>query len=173
MLNNTVILKRANEFTIDECLALKPTHLVIGPGPGAPSASNLSKQLILKLLANTPILGICLGHQIIGELFGGQIVKASLPVHGKTSLIKHDGLGIYKGIKQSFQATRYHSLIIKEESVPDCLKVTAYSDTGEIMGIRHHCYAIEGIQYHPESILTENGLELLNNFICNFPLSPI
>jgi len=139
--------------------------IVISPGPGAPIDAGISVPLIRRVAGEIPLLGVCLGHQAIGEAFGGEIVRAGRLMHGKTSPIHHDGRGVFRGIPNPFDATRYHSLVIRRESLPECLEVTAETDIGEIMGVRHRSLPIEGVQFHPESILTEHGKDLLRNFI--------
>lgn len=158
---------RNQALSLSECLDLRPSHLVIGPGPGTPSQSGLSKSLMHACAGHLPILGVCLGHQALAELYGGDVVRASLPMHGKTSSIHHDERGVFHGIPQAFQATRYHSLIVKKETLPACLEISAETSDGEIMGLRHRSFKMEGVQFHPESILTEYGFSILNNFIDN------
>ena len=153
--------------TLDECAALTPRYLVIGPGPGAPSQATLSKELMQHYAGKIPILGVCLGHQALAELYGGTVTRAHVPIHGKTSPIFHQNRGMFRDLPQGFAATRYHSLIIEEASLPTCLEITARADTQEIMGIRHRHYMMEGVQFHPESILTICGPSLLRNFLDN------
>lgn len=141
-----------------------PTHIVIGPGPGTPSDSGISKSIILKNLKKIPILGICLGHQCIGELFGARIIRAKSPMHGKVSTITHDGKGLFEGIDNSFLATRYHSLIVEKNKLSKDLTITAECE-GEIMGLRHNEFMLEGVQFHPESVSTEHGLKIFENFL--------
>jgi len=163
------IVYRNDELTIDMALRLKPDRIVISPGPGTPEEGRYFGvcNLILKHLSpKTPTLGVCLGHQGIVHAFGGRVVRAKRLMHGKTSLIKHDGEGIFKGVKNPIHAARYHSLVVDGAAMPYCLKVTAISlDDGEVMGVRHVSYPIEGIQFHPESILTEDGKKILKNFL--------
>ncbi|MBM4322965.1 MAG: aminodeoxychorismate/anthranilate synthase component II [Deltaproteobacteria bacterium] len=142
-----------------------PSHLVISPGPCTPKEAGISKEAILRMAGKIPILGVCLGHQCIGAAFGGRIVQANRLMHGKSSPIYHDGKTIYKNLSNPFSAIRYHSLLIERESLPDCLEISAETEEGEIMGIRHKSFAMEGIQFHPESIMTEGGKILLKNFI--------
>jgi anthranilate synthase/aminodeoxychorismate synthase-like glutamine amidotransferase len=156
---------RNDELTVAEALALRPSSVVISPGPGNPDEAGISLELIRALPPAVPLLGVCLGHQALGQAFGGRIVRAPRLMHGKTSEIHHDGRGVFKGLPQPFTATRYHSLVIAEESVPDCLEVSARTDDGVIMAVRHRSLPQEGVQFHPESILTEAGKDLLRNFL--------
>ena len=156
---------RNDKITLEEVGKLNPDMVVISPGPCTPKEAGISVDLIKEFAGRIPILGVCLGHQSIGYAFGGNIVRARRLLHGKTSQVYHDGKGIYEGVPNPFEATRYHSLLIEENSVPDKLEVTAWTDEGEIMGIRHKEYLIEGVQFHPESILTKHGKDLLRNFI--------
>jgi len=142
-----------------------PKYLVVSPGPCTPREAGISQEAILEMRGKVPILGVCLGHQCIGSAFGGSVVRANRLMHGKSSLISHDGRTIYRGLPNPFQAIRYHSLLIERESLPDCLEISAETEEGEIMGIRHRRYAIEGVQFHPESILTQGGKILLKNFL--------
>jgi anthranilate synthase/aminodeoxychorismate synthase-like glutamine amidotransferase len=160
---------RNDKITLNEIERLSPTHIVISPGPGVPKRAGISNDLIKRFAGKIPILGVCLGHQCIGEVFGGVIKGAPRLMHGKTSLIHHDGEGVYKGLPNPFVATRYHSLIIEKETLPSCLVVSAWTEEGEVMGVRHNEYDIEGVQFHPESILTEVGKDLLKNFITLYP----
>jgi len=164
-LGQTVRVYRNDAITPAQVAALKPELIVISPGPGRPSEAGISKDLIDRFKGVCPILGVCLGHQSIGEVFGAAVVRAQRIMHGKTSAVFHDGKTLFKGLPNPFDATRYHSLIIKKESLPDCLKVSAWTDHDEIMGIRHREYPLEGIQFHPESVLTRCGKELLRNFL--------
>jgi anthranilate synthase/aminodeoxychorismate synthase-like glutamine amidotransferase len=159
------LVYRNDQVTLSEIGELAPSHIVISPGPRTPLEAGISNDLVLHFGGKIPILGICLGHQCIGHVYGGTVGRASAPVHGKTSLIYHDGEAIYEGIENPFPAARYHSLIIKSEGLPSCLKVTARTQEGEIMGVRHKDYVVEGAQIHPESILTEAGHDLLTNFL--------
>lgn len=145
--------------------ALQPARIVISPGPCAPAQAGVSLQLIRSFAGVVPILGVCLGHQAIGEAFGGEVVRARQVVHGKASAIRHDGRGIFAGMAQNFAAARYHSLAVARASLPDCLEVSAQTEDGEIMGLRHRSLAVEGVQFHPESVLTEAGHQLLANFL--------
>jgi anthranilate synthase component 2 len=144
---------------------MKPDHIVVSPGPCTPNDAGISVPLIKRFAGTIPVLGVCLGHQSIGQAFGGRIVHAKELMHGKTSAIKHTGDGVFRALPSPLQATRYHSLVIERETLPDCLEVTAWSDDGEIMGVRHKTLPVEGVQFHPESILTEHGHELLRNFL--------
>lgn len=145
--------------------ALQPSHLVISPGPCSPKEAGISVAAIRHFAGRIPILGVCLGHQCLGEAFGGRVIRAPRLMHGKTSLIYHDGRDIFQGIPSPFEATRYHSLIVERETLPDCLEVSAQTAVGEIMGLRHKQYAIFGVQFHPESILTLEGMNILRNFL--------
>lgn len=156
---------RNDEVTLDELEAMRPDYLVISPGPCTPKEAGISVTAIKHFAGKIPILGVCLGHQAIAAAFGGKIVRAKQIMHGKTSAIYHDGQTIFKHLPNPFNATRYHSLAVERESLPACLAVSAWTKDGEIMGIRHKKYFIEGVQFHPESILTENGLNLLKNFL--------
>lgn len=151
-------------ITLDEMRQLRPEGIVLSPGPGRPDEAGISLAVVDAFAGKAAILGVCLGHQIIGQAFGGSVVPAKKLMHGMTSAISHDGLGMFRGIKNSFIATRYHSLAVAEENLPACLSVSARADDGSIMGLRHREYAIEGVQFHPESILTEYGLEMMANF---------
>lgn len=156
---------RNHQITPQECLRLQPDYLVIGPGPGTPSNAGISKAVIEVCAGKIPILGVCLGHQAIAEVYGGEVIRAENPMHGKQSKICHNNRGVFYQLPQEFLATRYHSLIVKKESLPPCLEVTAQTSEGEIMGLRHKTYSVEGVQFHPESVLTEQGLALLTNFL--------
>jgi len=160
-----VIVYRNNQITIEKIKKLNPEKIIISPGPGRPENSGISCEVIEKFSGKIPILGVCLGHQCIGYVFGGKIVGAKKLMHGKTSLIYHSGKNIYKGLKNPFVATRYHSLVIEKKSIPSVLKVEAKSEDGEIMGIKHKKYKVCGVQFHPESILTESGKKLIKNFL--------
>jgi para-aminobenzoate synthetase component 2 len=164
-----ICVKRNDAITVQECLNLKPDCIVIGPGPGIPSRAGLSNSLISACTGKIPLLGICLGHQGFAEVFGGEVIKANYPMHGKISPIYHKGLGMFKDIPQCFLVTRYHSLIVKRSSLPSCLEVTAETAEGEIMGLRHRDYQMESVQFHPESVLTEWGSQLLQNFLQKLP----
>jgi anthranilate synthase/aminodeoxychorismate synthase-like glutamine amidotransferase len=144
---------------------LKPKRIVISPGPGRPEDAGISMELIRRLGSRVPLLGVCLGHQCIGEVYGGKVVRAGRLMHGKTSPIQHDGKGVFAKLPNPFEATRYHSLIVEKESVPGCLEVSAETAEGEIMGLRHKEYPVHGVQFHPESILSKEGKDLLANFL--------
>ncbi|YAG17287.1 Glutamine amidotransferase of anthranilate synthase [Nostoc sp. DSM 114161] len=157
---------RNDKISIDEILALKPQAVVISPGPGRPEDAGISLELIERLGQELPILGVCLGHQSIGQVFGGKIVSAPELMHGKTSLVTHTGVGVFQGLENPLTATRYHSLVIDRETCPDVLEITAWVDDGTIMGVRHRNYPqIQGVQFHPESVLTSSGKQLLRNFL--------
>lgn len=160
-----VTVVRNNAKTLQECMELKPRYLVISPGPGTPAQAGVSKALIAHYSGKIPILGVCLGHQCIGELFGGNIIRAKMPMHGKTSAIEHQNVGVFSNMPQDFRAMRYHSLIIDRASFPETLEITAATENGEIMGVRHREHPTEGVQFHPESIMTEYGTTILQNFI--------
>ena len=164
-LGEDVRVFRNDAITPDEIAALKPDHIVISPGPCSPNEAGISVATIKRFAGKVPLLGVCLGHQSIGAAFGGEIVHASKPMHGKTSLVHHLGRGVFAGLPNPFTATRYHSLAIRRDTLPDCLEITAWTDDGEIMGVRHRTFAVEGVQFHPESILTEHGHDLLKNFL--------
>jgi len=156
---------RNDKITISEIEEINPDKIVISPGPGTPLEAGISNDVILHFAGKVPILAVCLGHQCIGHVFGGDVVRADRLMHGKTSMIHHDGEAIFANLENPFEATRYHSLIIKPETLPDCLTVTARTDQDEIMGVKHKEYPIWGVQFHPESILTSEGKKLLRNFI--------
>ena len=156
---------RNDALTVDEIAALNPAQIVVSPGPCTPNQAGISVALIRRFAGTIPILGVCLGHQAIGQAFGGRIVRAQRVMHGKLSPVTHDGRGVFSGIPAPFAVTRYHSLVIERASLPDGLVVTATSDDGEIMGVRHREHAVEGVQFHPEAILTEHGKRLLANFL--------
>jgi len=164
-LGEKVAVARNDEITLEEIEQLNPARIVISPGPCTPNEAGISMQLISRFGGKVPILGVCLGHQSIGQVFGGRIVKAKQIMHGKTSLVFHDDKGVFRGLTNPFVATRYHSLVIERESIPTCLDITAWTEDGEIMGVRHRSLSIEGVQFHPESILSEHGHQLLENFL--------
>ncbi len=167
-LGHEVVVRRNDQTTLDEIEAMHPAALVISPGPCTPNEAGLSMPVIRHFQGKTPILGVCLGHQSIGQVFGGKIVRAPVLMHGKTSDIQHDGRTIFKGLPQPMRATRYHSLVIAPESVPACLEVSARSEDQTIMAVRHRTAPIEGVQFHPESVLTESGKQLLQNFFDSY-----
>jgi anthranilate synthase/aminodeoxychorismate synthase-like glutamine amidotransferase len=158
-------VKRNDAITPEEVEKLKPKRIVISPGPGRPEDAGISMELIRRLGSRVPLLGVCLGHQCIGEVYGGKVVRAGRLMHGKTSPIQHDGKGVFAKLPNPFEATRYHSLIVEKESVPSCLEVSAETAEGEIMGLRHKEYPVHGVQFHPESILSKEGKDLLANFL--------
>lgn len=169
-LGEDVQVHRNDEITIQDIKKMQPKRIVISPGPCTPNEAGISLPLIHEFAGKIPLLGVCLGHQSIGQAFGGEIIKAKTIMHGKTSLIHHKDNGVFKGLTNPYTATRYHSLVIEKESLPDCLEITAWTENedgsfDEIMGVRHKTLAVEGVQFHPESILTEHGHDLLNNFI--------
>lgn len=160
-----VAVFRNDRITTAQIEKMKPDHIVISPGPCTPAESGVSREVIARFAGRVPILGVCLGHQAIGQVYGGEVVRAERLMHGKTSQVHHRGQGLFAGLPNPFTATRYHSLILRRETLPDCLQVTAETDQGEIMGIRHRDLAVEGVQFHPESILTVAGKRLLGNFL--------
>jgi anthranilate synthase component 2 len=164
-LGEDVKVVRNDEIDLAGIAALNPARIVISPGPCTPNEAGVSVPLIHEFAGRIPLLGVCLGHQSIGQAFGGRIVHARQLMHGKTSPIHHKDQGVFRGLPNPFTATRYHSLVIERESLPDCLEITAWTDDGEIMGVRHKTLAVEGVQFHPESVLTEYGHELLANFL--------
>ncbi|MBX9869532.1 MAG: aminodeoxychorismate/anthranilate synthase component II [Burkholderiaceae bacterium] len=156
---------RNDEISLDQIAALKPDHICISPGPCTPNEAGISVALLQRFAGQIPILGVCLGHQAIGAAFGGKVVRAKQVMHGKTSAIAHTGVGVFHGLPSPFTVTRYHSLAIERASLPACLEVTAWTDDGEIMGVRHKEFDLQGVQFHPESILSEHGHALLKNFL--------
>ena len=156
---------RNDAVSVDEVRAMKPERVCVSPGPCTPNEAGISCGVIEALGATTPILGVCLGHQSIGQVYGGEVVRAGRLMHGKTSPIRHDGSGVFAGLPDPFEATRYHSLIVRRESLPDCLEVNGWTAEGEIMGIRHREHPVHGVQFHPESILTQEGRKMLRNFL--------
>jgi anthranilate synthase component 2 len=156
---------RNDEVSVDEVARLQPERLVISPGPCTPNEAGISLALIERFAGKVPILGVCLGHQAIGQAFGGKVVRAQQVMHGKVSRIRHDGRGVFAGIPEDFVATRYHSLAVERATLPGSLVVTAQSEDGEIMGLRHRAHAVEGVQFHPEALLTEHGHKMLENFL--------
>jgi anthranilate synthase/aminodeoxychorismate synthase-like glutamine amidotransferase len=157
-----VLVRRNDEVSLEEIPELYPDRIVVSPGPCTPNEAGISLEVVEK--ANVPVLGVCLGHQAIGQAYGGRVVRGE-PVHGKTAKILHDGERVYRGLPQGFEATRYHSLVIEPDSLPECLLVTSQTEDGVIMGVRHKERSVEGVQFHPESVLTEAGRELLKNFL--------
>ncbi len=158
-------VRRNNKTSIEEIERLSPTTIIISPGPGTPKDSGISPEVILRFKGKIPLMGVCLGHQTIGEVFGGKVIRADKILHGKTSAIHHNGKTIFENIENPFIATRYHSLIVERETLPACFELSAWTSEGTVMGIRHKKYNIEGVQFHPESVLTEVGMEILKNFI--------
>jgi anthranilate synthase component II len=156
---------RNDELTVETIRTLTPSHIVLSPGPCTPSQAGITLDTIERLAGQIPILGVCLGHQAIGQAFGGKVVRARQVMHGKVSRIGHDGQGVFKSLPQEFVATRYHSLVVERDSLPACLEISAESEDGEIMGLRHRSLAVEGVQFHPEALLTEHGHRLLENFL--------
>ena len=160
-------VERNDCISISEIESLKPKKIVISPGPCTPAKAGISVEVIKKFAGKVPVLGVCLGHQSVGAAFGGEIIKAGKLMHGKTSKVRHDGKTLFKNLPNPFTATRYHSLVLNRKTLPDCFEITAESEDNEIMGIRHKDLSVEGVQFHPESILTPNGKDLLMNFIEN------
>jgi anthranilate synthase/aminodeoxychorismate synthase-like glutamine amidotransferase len=165
VLGADVRVHRNDQITVEAARALAPTHLCVSPGPGTPAEAGVSKDMIRAFAGRIPVLGVCLGHQALVEVYGGSIVRADRLMHGKTSRILHDGRGVFAGMPNPFNAGRYHSLIARRETVPDALEVTAWTEEGEVMGVRHRNLAVEGVQFHPESILTPDGPQLLATFL--------
>ncbi|PRH82324.1 anthranilate synthase component II [Arenimonas caeni] len=169
-LGQDVKVVRNDALTVAEIEALAPAHIVISPGPCTPNEAGVSLEVLETLSGRVPILGVCLGHQSLGQAFGGKVVRARTIMHGKTSPIRHKGVGVFAGLPDPFEATRYHSLVVEKDSLPDCLEVTAWTENedgsvDEIMGLRHKTLAVEGVQFHPESILTQHGHDMLRNFL--------
>jgi len=169
-LGQEIKVVRNDELTVEAIAALQPSHIVISPGPCTPNEAGVSLQVLAELAGRVPIFGVCLGHQSIGQAFGGRVVRAGRIMHGKTSMIHHEGRGVFRGLPNPFEATRYHSLVVERDTLPDCLEVTAWTvdengDRDEIMGLRHRSLGVEGVQFHPESILTQHGHALLGNFL--------
>lgn len=156
---------RNNRVTLAQIERLSPSHIIISPGPGTPLEAGISNDIVWHFAGRIPILGVCLGHQCIGYVFGGQVVHATVPTHGKSSLVYHDGKTVYQGLPNPFEAGRYHSLVVKRATLPSSLALTAETDKGIIMGVRHKDYVIEGVQFHPESIMTDAGHDILKNFL--------
>jgi len=164
-LGQEIVVHRNDQISLEEISGLKPKRIVISPGPGTPKNAGISVEVIKRFGGEIPILGVCLGHQAIGEAFGGEVIRADRLMHGKTSMISHDGKTIYSTLPSPFEATRYHSLILKKENLPEIFEISSWTEEGEIMGIRHKSLSIEGVQFHPESILTGVGMNLLKNFL--------
>ena len=160
---------RNDAVSVAEVAARSPSHIVISPGPCTPLEAGVSNDVIRELGGRVPVLGVCLGHQAIGHVYGGRVIRARRPMHGKTSLIYHDGRRVFAGLPSPLTAARYHSLIIERETLPDCLEITAETEAGEIMGVRHRNLPVEGVQFHPEAILTEHGRRMLTNFLEQVP----
>lgn len=165
-----VVVHRNDKITVQEIEDLKPDHLMISPGPCTPNEAGISMEAIKYFAGKIPVLGVCLGHQSIGQVYGGKIIHAKEIMHGKTSMIHHNDVGVFKGLTNPYEATRYHSLVIEKESLPECLEITAWTENSdgsmdEIMGVKHRELEVEGVQFHPESILTEHGHDLLKNFL--------
>ena len=164
-LGEDVLVRRNDEISLSDIEKLAPQRIVISPGPGSPREAGVSVPLVERFAGKIPILGVCLGHQSIGQAFGGRVVHAKTLMHGKTSQMTHTGVGVFTELPSPYRVTRYHSLVIERETCPTCLEVTAWTDDGEIMGVRHRTMAVEGVQFHPESIMTEHGHALLKNFL--------
>jgi len=164
-LKQDVKVVRNDKITLPEIEALRPQYIVVSPGPCTPNEAGVSVPVIKELGGKYPVLGVCLGHQSIGAAYGGRIIRAKQLMHGKTSMVQHANQGVFKGLPNPFEATRYHSLVIERETIPNCLEITAWTEDGEIMGVRHKTLPVEGVQFHPESILTQHGHDLLANFL--------
>ncbi|MGH8052274.1 MAG: anthranilate synthase component II [Methylococcales bacterium] len=169
-LGQEVKVVRNDALSVADIAALKPTKIVISPGPCTPNEAGISLEVLDKLSGNIPILGVCLGHQSLGQAFGGNVIRAKTIMHGKTSLMHHEGKGVFAGLPSPFEATRYHSLVVEKDSLPDCLEITAWTENAdgsfdEIMGLRHKTLPVQGVQFHPESILTQHGHAMLKNFL--------
>jgi anthranilate synthase/aminodeoxychorismate synthase-like glutamine amidotransferase len=163
---------RNDALSVEDVAEMAPSHIIISPGPCSPTEAGISTDLVRRLGATIPVLGVCLGHQCIGAAYGGEIVRAGQPMHGKTSMIHHRGQGLFRGLPAPFRATRYHSLVIAPASVPDELEVTASSEDGEIMAVQHRHHPVHGVQFHPESVLTEHGYRLVDHFLHGVPATP-
>jgi para-aminobenzoate synthetase component II len=166
------VVRRHDAISVDQILEQAPSHVIISPGPCSPTEAGISTEVVRRVGARIPVLGVCLGHQCIGAAYGGEIVRAGVPMHGKISRIHHSGTGLLAGLPNPFMATRYHSLVIAPHSVPDCLRVTATSEDGEIMAVQHVDYPVYGVQFHPESVLTEHGYRVLDHFLHGVPATP-
>ncbi len=160
-----VAVFRNDEISIEKIEAMHPSHIVLSPGPCTPNEAGITLPVLQRLAGKAPILGVCLGHQAIGQAFGGKVVRAKEVMHGKVSRIRHDRKGVFSDIPDAFVATRYHSLVVQRESLPECLEITAQAEDGEIMGLRHRGLPVEGVQFHPEAMLTEHGHKMLQNFL--------
>ena len=160
---------RNDEITVDQLAAARPSHIVLSPGPGSPDGAGILLEVVRRFSGSVPLFGVCLGHQAIGQAYGGRVVRAKQVMHGKTSRIQHDGNGVFRALPSDFTATRYHSLVVAEHDLPACLTITARSEDGEIMGLRHRDLAVEGVQFHPEALLTEHGHAMLGNFLNSVP----
>jgi anthranilate synthase component II len=165
------VVHRCDQLTLDDADALRPDGILVSPGPGTPDDAGLSNDLIRHMAGRVPVLGVCLGHQCIGQVYGGRVVRAADVMHGKTSFVRHRGTGVFAGLPDPLEATRYHSLIVERSTLPDELEITAETDDGVIMGLRHREHDVEGVQFHPESILTAGGHDLLRNFLSRAALS--
>ncbi len=166
-LGEEIVVYRNDEIDLDGIAKLAPNHILISPGPCTPNEAGISLALLERFKGEIPIFGVCLGHQAMGQAFGGDVIRADQLMHGKTSEIVHDGRTVFEGLPSPFTATRYHSLIVKRETLPDCLEISAETEDGLIMGLRHKDYVVEGVQFHPESIMTDYGLTILRNFLNN------
>jgi anthranilate synthase/aminodeoxychorismate synthase-like glutamine amidotransferase len=164
-LTANIVVSRNDQISIDQIREIQPDRICISPGPGRPENAGISEKVVRELGSTTPILGVCLGHQCIAQVFGGEVIRAEKLMHGKTSQIRHNNAGIFRDISQPLEATRYHSLIVRRDSVPDSLTITAETSEGEIMGLQHRDFPIHGVQFHPESVLTAEGKKLLANFL--------
>jgi anthranilate synthase/aminodeoxychorismate synthase-like glutamine amidotransferase len=167
------LVRRNDELALDDLIALDPDAVLVSPGPGRPEDAGVSNDVIRHFAGRRPVLGVCLGHQCIGDVFGGEIVRAPQVMHGKTSLIRHRDTGVFAGLPNPFEATRYHSLVVARESFPDALEITAETDDGTVMGLCHREFAVEGVQFHPESILTAAGHDLVRNFLAAAERTPV
>ena len=165
VLGQEIAVFRNDKVTVAELEELAPAHVVLSPGPCTPDEAGVSNAVVEHFAGRVPVLGVCLGHQCVVQVFGGRVVRAERLMHGKTSMIHHDGRTVFAGLADPFEAVRYHSLIAERETLPDCLEITAETDTGEVMGVRHKRHVVEGVQFHPESVLTEPGMDLLRNFL--------
>jgi anthranilate synthase component II len=164
-LGHDACVRRHDAITLDAVAAMAPSHIIVSPGPCTPHEAGISTDVVRRFGPTVPILGVCLGHQCIGEAYGGRVVRAARPMHGKVSRVTHDGTGVFAGLPSPFRATRYHSLIIERESLPSALRATAWTDDGEIMGVVHESHPVTGVQFHPESALTEHGYRMLDTFL--------